>query len=262
MDLFNKYLVVDTLENKKIIFKITVIGILIYFIFSFLFPNDYASVIVLIVFIVCVIYIYLIQINTNTNNVNELLMYKLNSLQEITNSYIHKEINSKSQNKLSKKQIQDLYSKNTLNSLYIDANLINFLYSIKILSDWNLNEFYLLLKGTNNILLLRRQIKEYYDANKKYPINTYQMFEDSLFLRSNLFNNIHNFIYKIPKENKMYSYINEIIERFQVLISRNTDILYEYTIEYRKMNGINNTTKFPIYNTIKANDPLEIDFYI
>lgn len=260
MDVFKKYASIETLENKKIVFKIFVLILLIYFILTFLFPTEYSNVIILIVFIAFIIYIYLQNLSDNTENINQQLMFKLNILQEISNTYINTKIDK--MNHLDKKQINIMFNKSKLNSLYIDSNLIEFLYSIRKLSEWNLSEFYLLLKGTDNILQLRKELEEYYDANQRYPDNIYKMFEDSLFLRTKTVNNIHNFIYKIPKQNQMYMYINDIIKRYQILISRNTDTIYQYTLNHRALTGINTKTQFPIYNTIRPNDFREIDFYI
>jgi hypothetical protein len=190
-------------------------------------------------------------------------MYHLNVLQEITNTYIDKKLKDPSrQFKLSKQQLDTIYINNKLSYLYIDSNLIEFLYSIKILAEWNDSEFYLLLKGTNNILKLRNEIEEYYKANNKYPDNVLEIFEQCLLLRSNTINNLHRFIYSVPKTNMMYNYTNKIIDRYMVLISRNTDKIYYYTQDHIKMTGINNSTKFISYNTTRPYDPSgTLDFY-
>jgi radical SAM superfamily enzyme with C-terminal helix-hairpin-helix motif len=122
--------------------------------------------------------------------------------------------------------------------------MIEFLYSIKKLSEWDQSEFYLLLKGTNNILKLKNEIEEYYDKNKKYPDNIYQMFEQALLLRKNTINNIHAFIYNIPKTAILYDYLDKITNRYMILISRNTDKMYCYVQNHIKQVGINSDTKY------------------
>ena len=115
--------------------------------------------------------------------------------------------NSNPQN-MKSADIKRIYDSNNLDSLYIDANLIHFLHSIKALSDYNLNEFFELLKGVNSILKIKNDIDEYYNANGYYPDNTSELFEGSLELRKNVVNNLHNFIYTVPKINKMYKYLS------------------------------------------------------
>ena len=261
--LFKKYTNLETIENKHILFKTIILSIIIYFSLTYFFPNDYSSVIILIIFICGILYLYLLNISENSTSINEILMYKLNTLQDITDKYISTKIHDPTNpTNLNKQEIINIYKRNKLDSLYIDSNLIDFLFSIKILSEWNQPEFHKLLKGSNNILKLRKEIEDYYEANHKYPYNINEMFEDALFLRSNCINNMHNFIYKIPKQLKMYNYLNDIIERYQILLSRNTDYIYNYSRKHNKKTGINTKTKFQIYNTIKANDPYENDFYI
>ena len=84
-------------------------------------------------------------------------MMKLSTLQKKSLEYITDQIrlmNSQVSNRgsLSQKDIDELYKRHELSSLYIDANLINFLFSVIRLYDYNPGEYYALLQGTNNIL--------------------------------------------------------------------------------------------------------------
>jgi hypothetical protein len=250
-------------SNKNRIFKILIIVGLVLAIFTYLFPTNYAFVITLILFALWVANYYSTYTDNSITTTNNRIMYHLNVLQEITNTYIDKKLKDpKRQFKLSKNDYDIIYKNNKLSYLYIDSNLIEFLYSIKILSEWNDNEFYLLLKGTNNILKLRNDIEEYYQANKKYPDNIFEIFEQSLILRSNTINNLHRFIYSVPKNNMMYNYTNKIIDRYMVLISRNTDKIYYYIQDHIKTTGINSSTKFISYNTTRPYDSSQkYDFY-
>ena len=251
-------------SNKQMFFQIIVIIVLIFIIFTYLFPTKYVYIIILILFAFYIGNLYVISNNTNVSNKNNTIMFHLNSLQEIVDEYIDNKINSSYGNsKLSKKQINEIYNKNQLDSLYIDSNLIEFLYSIKILYKWNPNDFYLLLKGSNNILRLKKEIEEYYESNKKYPDNINQMMETALILRSNTINNLHRFIFVVPKTHKMYEYINSIIKRYMILISRTTDKIYLYTKENIHQTGITTESNLALtYNTTKPYDPIETDFYI
>lgn len=252
------------INTKNEIFRIIVMVLLICFIFTYIFPNNYSYIIVLIVFALWIVKNYVTFNKKNVHNRNKEIMYHLNTLQEITNAYIDSKLNDQNTIKdlLTNGEINKIYDKNRLDSLYIDGNMIEFLFSIRQLAEWDLPEFYLLLKGTNNILKLRNEIEEYYNSNKRYPDNIYQMFEQALMLRTNTINNTHRFIYNIPKTNMLYEYVNKILERYMVLISRNTDKIYHYIQCNIKMIGVNTDTKFITYNTIKPYDTMETDFYI
>ena len=249
-----------SLSDKNLILKMIVIIAIIIFGFTFLFPTNYAFVITLLIFTGYVVNMYLSYTSESISSKNKEIMYHLEVLQDIVNSYINKKINSQtaSTSKLSDKEINTIYNNNQLTSMYIDSNLIQFLYSIRNINEWDDSEFYLLLKGTNNILKLRKEIEEYYAANKSYPENIYEMMETTLILRTNTINNMHRFIYNVPKTHMMYNYINKIIERYMVLISRNTDKIYYYLKDHIKVTGVNNRTKFITYNTIRPHEP---DFY-
>ena len=256
--LFNNNL--NDVNKKNDIFKTLVVIVLVCFIVTYMFPNNQSYIIILFLFALWVTNNYIVYNSKNISIKNNVIMYHLNVLQEITNKYIDTKIKEKN-HKLSKEVVNKIYKNNELNSLYIDSNMIEFLFSIKKLSEWSLPEFYLLLKGTNNILKIRNEIEEYYNANKEYPENIYQMFEQSLILRTNTINNVHRFIYNVPKTDLLYNYIDRIIERYIVLISRNTDKIYQYIQNNIKITGINTDTKFISYNTIKPYDKNNLDFY-
>lgn len=251
--------------NNRTLFQISILIILIFFIFTYLFPNDYANVIILITFSGIIAYFYVQYKKTDLSDRNQIIMNHLMSLQETVNKFIDKNLSEKNKlsSKLSSKEINQIYKNNTLDSLYIDSNMIEFLYSIINLYQYNNSEFYLLLKGTNNILKLRNEIETYYNANKVYPDNINQMMEIAILLRSKTINNMHNFIYSIPKTNMMYNYINSLIHRYMILISRNTDKIYEYVLENRKQKGINTDSNLALsYNNIKPYDNQNNDFYV
>ena len=182
---------------------------------------------------------------------NKIINVKLDTLQSKIYEYIRYKI------KMSGEMINnqnELYEKNKLDSLYIDAKLITFLYSILPLYKYNPQEFYLLLKGTNNILKLRNDIERYYRANGEYPENIHEMLQIAIQLKTNCMNNLQNFIYTVPKQNKMYSYIDNVLVTYNILISRNIKIMHNYHLDYIKRNGINTNTIFIDINSPKAFD--------
>lgn len=244
---------------KNLQFQSLVIIVLIMVFFTKYFPKTYGFVIILIIFALYISNNVVNINNTFVNDFNNITMVKLQILQDKVNQHINTKLNliksSNSKTTLTSEEIKKIYDNNKLDSLYIDANMIHFLESIVSLYDYNSYTFYLLLKGTNNILKLKKEIDEFYEANKKYPINISEMLETALELKSNTVNNIHNFIYSVPKSNVMFTYVNKITDRYNVLISRITDSIYKSYLKSIDLNGINTNTKFISYNTTKPYDP-------
>ena len=158
---------------------------------------------------------------------------------------------------LSQKDIDKLYKRHELSSLYVDANLIHFLFSVIKLYDYNPGEYYSLLQGTNNILKIKSDIDTFYESNGEYPENTSELLQSALELKQKTINNMHNFIYTVPKMNIMYNYINDSIERYSILISRVTDDIYKSYKKNINQKGINSSTKFVNYNTTKHFDEMD-----
>ena len=84
---------------------------------------------------------------------------------------------------LSQKDIDKLYKRHELSSLYVDANLIHFLFSVIKLYDYNPGEYYSLLQGTNNILKIKSDIDTFYESNGEYPENTSELLQSALELK-------------------------------------------------------------------------------
>jgi len=239
---------------KNLQFEVILLSVFIS-IFLFIYtPKTYGFVILLLALLYFISFNYINLKNSSIDDFNEITMIKLQTLQDISNKYIL----SLSKLGYDHKVISKLLQANKLDSLYIDANLISFLYSITDLNQFNNKEFFNLLKNTNNILKLRSQIEEYYNSNNgDIPENISQMFEISLQIKTNAINNVHNFIYSIPKTNSMFKYLENIIDRYSVLISRNTDIIHFYYKKALDMKEINTMTKFVSYNEAKPFDIYE-----
>ena len=214
------------------------------------------------------------------NDFNKTTFIKLQTLQGKVNEYLNTKIESSG---ISGIQLSDadrisLVERNKLDALYTDSTMVYFLYSILPLYEYNKSEFYLLVKGTNNILKIRKQIEDYYQANtsktpdpmppkmpsfqddlpvKSEPVfmeNIHEMFEIAIQLKINCLNNIQNIIYDVPKVNKMYKYIDDVQERYSVLISRNLAVINKYHLLAIKETGINTRTKYVYYNGTKGYD--------
>lgn len=252
-DIINLFTKEHGIYNEIFKFRVIIFFIIILVIFTKLkLTGKSVFVLISLIFSIYLSNLY-IKVNKNDlNDNNKLIYFKLQSLQNKTYEYLQYKI----KNNLSGQKIDTnfLYSKNKLDSLYIDSNIIVFLYSILKLYDYNPNEFYLLLKGTNNILKLRNEVEKYYDSNNNYPENISEMLQISMNLKINCMNNLQNFIYTVPKTNIMYKYIDSIIVEYTVLITKNIVLLNKYHKDFIKKNGINNKTVFVDINAIRGVD--------
>lgn len=236
---------------KNLQFEVISLAVIIS-IFLFIYtPKTYGFVILLIVFLYFISLNYVKLNNAKIYDFNQITMIKLQTLQDISNKYIL----SLSKLGYSQKVINNLLNNNKLDALYLDANLISFLYSISELNQFNSKEFFALLKNTNNILKIKGQIEDYINSNNgETPENIAEMFQNTLQLKTNAINNLHNFIYSVPKIKKMFTYIEDVIDRYSVLISRNTDTINLYYKYHLKNTKINTMTKFVSYNETKPFD--------
>ena len=227
-------------------FEVLVFIVIIVTFITRAFHKTYAFVIILFVF---VFYLSGFYINTRTRPIsdfNKQTMLKLNIIQDKINNIVVD--HSFSTNK---------YKQHSMDCLFYDANIIHFIHSIIILAEYNPTEFYLFVKGVNNILKIRKEIEDFYNVNHVYPENIASLLENCLRLKTLTINNLHNFIYSIPKTSKMYNYIDDIVERHNILITRNIDYIYKYYLHNIQLSGINNQTRFITYNNTKPFDALD-----
>jgi hypothetical protein len=245
----------------KQIFKFNVIIFFIIILFVLTKMNIFGNSIYILIAIIFALYITNMYVKVNQNDLgdnNKMIHLKLETLQSKMYEHVkYKIMISNGGNlKLSQIEIQNLYEKNKLDSLYIDANMIVFLHSILQLYEYNPEEFYLLVKGTNNILKLRHDIERFYESEGQYPENIHEMLQIALNLKTNCMNNVQNFIYTVPKQNKMYTYIDNVIMSYNILITRNIKLMHNYHLDYIRKNGINSTTTFIDINSAKAFDSM------
>jgi len=234
--------------SRMLQFEVLVVIFFVAFILTSSFPKTYGFVILLLA---CAWYIANSYVTVKTEEMsdfNERTMNKLNVIQSKINAIIAEKIrrfgNHSRRQLLSSEEIAKVYQRNIMESLYMDSNLINFIYSIVDISQFNGDLFYTFVKGVNGILRIRREIEEYHEANGTYPQNTSEMMESALTLKMNTLNNLHDFIYKVPKSNMMYRYIGAITQRYNILITRNIVKIHKSYTEHIGDVGINNSTKF------------------
>jgi hypothetical protein len=239
--------------SKQLQFKVLVLSIVIATVIGMYFNKTYAFVIILLFAVGYIADTYVAVETQSKTDVNKAIYMKLQTLQSLSDKYMTNQIAHLGQTgvSLSKKQVQDIYNTNKLDSMFLDANLIEFLYSIRNLAAYNMQNFYALLKTVNNVLRIRKENEVYFESNGVYPENVAEMFEIAIDMKSKAINHVHNFIYSAPKTSAISPYMNDITNRFHVLISRNLDVINAQYKFAMKQNGITTSTKFVTYNTTK-----------
>lgn len=241
-------------------FETIVLIAFLMFIFTYYFKDNYGFIIILLIFVLYITNIYIGYRKSKITDFNRETEIYLQEIQRVINKIIEEKLifyNNSNGIKLPQKDIDRIYENNNLEYLHIDANMIRFIHSFLELHSYTDRGFYVFIKGVNNILKIRYEIEEFYEKEGKYPENITEMFEIAIGLKRNTVNNLHKFIYSVPKDVKMYKYINDIVSRYDVLISRNLDIIHKYYLDNIKMTGFNTRTKIISYNTTKPYDKIE-----
>ena len=239
-------------------FKVIVLLVVFIVFFKLFWNGNYINIISLLAFGYYITNIYLQQNVITNSNVNQSIQLKLYKIQNMVDKYIKDKIHLK---KIQKKKAQDYtINANKMSSLYIDANMIIFLESIIEMYDYNPDEYYQLVKGTNNILKIRLDIERYLEENNEYINGIHQQLDIANGLRINCINNVHNFIYTVPKVNKMTDYINKIIQRYTELIDSNINVIKSYSQDNILKNGINNNTQF--LDNLSAKPNLQLNSHL
>jgi len=237
-------------------FKAIILFLIIIVFFSKIYDKTYAFIIILIVFGLIMSNTFIKITDNDINDKNKITYYKLVTLQDKINDYIKSKLDLINNLVLSQNDIDLLIEKNKLDSLYIDSSMIHFLYSIISLYQYNPNEYYLLLKGTNNILKLLYEIQKFDNSTGLPPENIATLLQSAMTLRVNCLNNIQNFIYSVPKGTGMNKYIEKCVVIYDNLISISIKKIYNYNIKYINKKGINTYTQFIRLNETR---PFEIN---
>lgn len=253
----------DISKNRRIKFNVILIIFTIIVLSNIYFKYNYISIIILLVFSLWIANYYVSYENENLDDFNRSTMAKLGNIQKKIDNFIIYKIRLLMKTGAKGLDYKKMYEKSKLNSLYMDANMINFLYSVIQLSDWNAELYYKLVIGTNKILDILREIEYVYEVNEDYPENIAEMLEIVMEMRLKMINTMHDFVYTMPKSNRTNKYLYDICERYRILITRDTDKIHSYYKEAIKKRGINNMTKFINYfDSPRAIDPQEFNkFY-
>lgn len=259
-------------RGRSIKFNTILIILIVLMVMNFYFSGknnniDLTSVIILIFFALIIANYYIRYEKENIDDFNINTMTKLAAIQSEMDSFI--EYKAEFLRKTGAKNVDyhKLFKNKKVSSLYMDANIINFLHSVLKLSEWNKELYYKLTMRTNSILFILEEIERFNESNKNselsYQENIAEMLELSMELRLRAINDIHDFIYTIPKSNRTNIYLNNVSERYRVLITRVTDNIYTHYRRALDQRGITNMTKFVNYfDSPRALDPSEFNkFY-
>lgn len=231
----------------------------------FKFDKSVIQGVLLLVVGLVIIEMYLKYKSNKLTDLNKITLYKLYSIQKSVYNYIESQ-RLKNPN-LTEKQIQDLKKKNKLDYLYLDANIINFLYDILYLNEYNSDVYYSLLKTINNILNLRYMIENYYNQTNNLPENCYTIYEQINIEMLEAMNYMHSFIFSIPKMNKMYQQHKILQDRLYILLKTHSEFAKRACMLKKQKEGVNNDTKI-IQNTrdprgvINLDNPTSYDIYV
>lgn len=248
-------------SGVKTKFNVILIILIILMIMNFYFGYNSSSIIILVVFALAIANYYTRYENENVDDFNITTMAKLAAIQSEIDSFIEYKMEFLRKTGAKDTDYRRLFKNRKVSSLYMDANLIHFLHSVLKLSDWNKELYYKLTMRTNGILAILEEIEHFNEANEEsgktsYQENIAEMLELAMELRLRAINDMHDFVYTMPKSNKTNIYLGQITERYRTLITRVTDKIYSHYKRALEQRGINNMTKFVNYfESPKALDP-------
>jgi hypothetical protein len=244
--------------SKQLQFEVIVLSVIVVIVLTKVFKNNYGFVIILMGFVYFIANNYISVKTGALNDRNEKTLIKLQQIQNTLEKLVNDQakILKNSSQRLTRSDLQKLYDAHRVENLYIDADMIHFIHAIIPFAEYNGQEFLMYVKGVDNILRIKKEIEEFYEANERFPENTSELFEMAIQLKSNTINNLHNFVYSIPKTLEMLKYLDDIVEKYNVLVSRDLEGIQEYYSENIKQTGIKSTTKFVSYNITKPYDQL------
>lgn len=260
---FNKDFFLSTFTKIQLFF-IVVIFIAIFGIltWAFKFDDTTTGFITLFLFALFISYMYLNYTTSFLDDNNRLITYKLNYIQSLVYDHItYKFIIFKNQTNVGLNQssllqnldFERIYKDSYLDSLYLDSDLIEFLYLNKYLYDKNQEGFVYFVLSTNSFM---RVLKELKDKNHRLPDNTQSLIQVALDKYSNAIEILKSFIFNIESGSMPMKQLNDIINNYIELMYFNVLQLENFNLLFIKEHGITNSTImniFPITGVSPAN---------
>ena len=125
--------------------------------------------------------------------------------------------------------------------LHNDADIINLLFNILDLREYNANAFLEMVKCTDNLLKIEQDIETGIERCAE-NIEVANKFKNLAL------NHFQSIIYSTPSARVVNTKFKNNIDRFQLLLRRHIDNMYRICEKQRKKNGYSYKTK-PIYNS-------------
>ena len=200
---------IKEINNKNILYYLFI------FIFIFLFFNRIKitlnSIFSLIIFIIIIQYLLNHNLNDQENYYN-----KKNKQLNFLNEYLfnnQKELDYNLDNKL--------YSKKYLSYFYLDPILVDFLYSIKELVNYNSRNYGQVLLNCNNILSIRNDTKLGLQ-------NIEQNYQNANFQKRKALNSLESIIISLPVNNIFDKKLENAVSMLQVILSKHLNYILKF----------------------------------
>jgi hypothetical protein len=182
--------------------------------------------------------------NKSLNDFNDETLVKLQKIQETMDGYIDYVV-SKRKLIITDSGRERWKEEYTLEYLYTSVDLIHYFYDILPFYEYNPDAFFKLLKGTNNILKLKKQSDDYYRSTKRHIAGIADFISISMDIKLNCMNILHDFVYTMPKIPEMFEYHNVIIDKYNRIM---THVINDFYISYTKsIKDVNIHTRFIRY---------------
>ena len=207
---------INTINNKNILYYLFI------FIFVFLFFEKFNITLnhIFSLIIVIILISYLLDHNLN----NQESYYNIKNKQiNFLNKYLinnQQELNYNLDNKL--------YSKRYLSYFYIDPFLVDFLYSIKELVNYNSQNYGQILLNCNNIL----SIKNDTELGLK---NVEQNYQNANYLKKKALNSLESIIISIPSNIIFDKKLENAVNMLQVILNKHLNYILKI-IKIKQLN--------------------------
>jgi hypothetical protein len=257
----SKIIYSNSIYNNQFKFELAGLALFVVFIIYRYFivgSSQFINVLAVIIVVLGILYIRTrVYIDTHSDS-NQILDYKLNELQIVMYQYVNESIKRIKYSNNASQLTQDIYKQWTsrvkLSHFYTDSTLIHFCHSIIFLYDYNPESFASIMIAINNILVVKTQLYDYYQANGYFPDTTTFDAQMADSLHKTAVNYLHTFIYTIPRIPQLGS--DQLLEKLTRQLYK---LLKPHIVDIKRMAikrdvkvGVNRTTQFTELNSAVA----------
>jgi hypothetical protein len=250
MDLFLEQITdLSSVYRKRYVFELVVFGLVLVFLFRLYIPSEsivYVSMTIGLVGLI--LWFRMKNYNNSTVDLNETIHFRLNLIQSQMYEYVDEQMRKIRFSDTRKFLTKEVYTANLsrvrLSHLYTDIHLINYIYDLLFLYEYNEDSFASMVMAVNGILRIRSELEMYYSANGYLPENTAYQVESAQELMKKALNFAHTFVYKLPKSNDISSITAKIIKKMHILTKKHVTEIKRIAVKRNIQEGINRNTKF------------------